>query len=56
MNVFPIMNVTTTQRRMFCANILINVFGNINALMVQRRRFYVNIRMNTSTIVDVITI
>ena len=56
MYVFDIMNITTTQRRVFYANILINVFGNMNALMVQRRRFYVNIRMNTSTIVDVITI
>ena len=56
MNVFPIMNVVTTQRRGIYVNIPMNVFCNINALMVQRRRFYVNIRMNTSTIMDVITI
>ena len=56
MNVFPIMNVVTTQRHEFYANIPMDVFCNKNALIVQRRRFYVNIRMNTSTIVDVITI
>ena len=56
MNVFPIMNVVTMQRRGIYVNIPMDVFCNKNALMVQRRRFYVNIRMNTSTIVDVITI
>ena len=56
MNVFPIMNVLTTQRRGIYVNIPMDVFCNKNALMVQRRRFYVNIRMNTLTMVDVITI
>ena len=35
MNVFTIMDVTTTQRRMFYAGIPMNVFCNMNALMVQ---------------------
>ncbi|WP_315448478.1 hypothetical protein [Segatella salivae] len=38
MNVFAIMNVTTTQRRRYCTITPMNVFGNINALVVQRRR------------------
>jgi len=46
MNVFPIMNVVTTQRHEIYVNIPMDVFGNRNALMVQRRRFYVNIPMN----------
>ena len=35
MNVFTIMDVTTTRRRMFYAGIPMNVFCNMNALMVQ---------------------
>ena len=35
MNVFTIMDVATTQRRMFYAGIPMNVFCNMNALMVQ---------------------
>ena len=35
MNVSAIINVTTTQRRMFYAGIPMNVFCNMNALMVQ---------------------
>ena len=35
MNVFPIMNVTTTQRCGIYVNIPMNVFCNINTLMVQ---------------------
>ena len=38
MNVFTIMDVATTQRRMFYAGIPMNVFGNKNILMIQRRR------------------
>ena len=38
MNVFTIMDVATTQRRMFYAGIPMNVFCNMKALMVQRRR------------------
>ena len=35
MNVFPIMNVVTTQRRWYCAGIPMDEFDNKNALMVQ---------------------
>ena len=35
MNVFTIMDVTTTRRRMFYAGIPMNVFCNMNALIVQ---------------------
>ena len=35
MNVFGIMNVTTTQHRMFCAIILMNVFGIMNVATMQ---------------------
>ena len=35
MDIFIIMNITTTQRCRFYANIPMNVFGNINSLMVQ---------------------
>ena len=35
MNVFPIMNVTTTQRHEFYANIPMDVFCNKNAFMMQ---------------------
>ncbi|WP_281626369.1 hypothetical protein [Segatella salivae] len=38
MNISPIVDVATTQRYKFCANIPMNIFCNINALMVQRRR------------------
>ncbi|WP_257898821.1 hypothetical protein [Segatella salivae] len=38
MNVFSIMNVTTTQRRGIYVNIPMNVSSIINGLMVQRRR------------------
>ena len=43
MNVFPIMNVATTQRRGIYVNIPMDVFCNKNALMMQRRGFYANI-------------
>ena len=45
MNVFPIMNVTTTQRREFYANIRINIFSIVNVVTTQCRGFYVNIPM-----------
>ena len=38
MNVFSIMNVTTTQRCGIYVNIPMNVSSIINVLMVQRRR------------------
>ena len=38
MNVFSIMNVTTTQRCGIYVNIPMNVSSIINGLMVQRRR------------------
>ena len=38
MDVFDIVNVVTTQLRMFYAGIPMNVYSIINALMVQRRR------------------
>ena len=38
MNVFSIMNVTTTQRSGIYVNIPMNVSSIINGLMVQRRR------------------
>ena len=38
MNVYAIIDVTTTQRRWNYANIKKDVFGNIIVLMVQRRR------------------
>ena len=43
MNVFPIMNVATTQRHGIYVNIPMDVFCNKNALMMQRRGFYANI-------------
>ena len=55
MNVFAIMNVTTTQRRRYCTITPMNVFGNINALVVQRRRYYANISMDISTMMNVVT-
>ena len=53
MNVFPIMNVATTQRRGIYVNIPMDVFCNKNALMMQRRGFYANISMNVSIIENV---
>ena len=50
MNVFNIVNVVTTQRRRYYANIPMNVYSIINALMVQRRRFYAGIPINASSI------
>ena len=55
MNVFGIMNVTATQRRMYYAIIPMNVFYNINILMMQRRRCCVNIPMNAFAIANVTT-
>ena len=46
MNVFPIMNVATTQRHGFYANIRINIFSIVNVVTTQRRGNYVNIAMN----------
>ena len=55
MNVFAIMNVTTTQCRRYCTITPMNVFGNINALVVQRRRYYANISMDISAMMNVVT-
>jgi hypothetical protein len=55
MNVFGIMNVTATQRRMYYAIIPMNVFYNINILMMQCRRCCVNIPMNAFAIANVTT-
>ena len=46
MNVFPIMNVVTTQRRVFYANIWMNSSTIMNVTTMQRCRFYANILMN----------
>ena len=35
MNISDMVNVITTQRYKFCANIPMNIFCNINTLMVQ---------------------
>ena len=40
------MNVATTQRRGFYANIRINIFSIVNVVTTQRRGNYVNISMN----------
>ena len=56
MNVFPIMNVTATQRRGIYVNIPMDVFCNKNALMVQRRRFYANILMNVFYIMNALVV
>ena len=53
MNVFDIVNVVTTQLRMFYAGIPMNVFDNKNALMVQRRRYCTIIPMNVFAIANV---
>ena len=45
MNVFPIMNVATTQRRGYYGNIRMNVYSIMNVITTQRRRFYANIPM-----------
>ena len=55
MNVFAIVNVTTTQRCGNYANIPMNVYSIMNALMVQRRRCYINIPMNEFVIANVAT-
>ena len=36
MDIFTIMNITTTQRHMFYAGIPMNIFYNINTLIAQR--------------------
>ena len=46
MNVFPIMNVTTTQRHEFYANIWMNVYSIMNVTTTQRRGYYAYIPMN----------
>ena len=55
MNVFTIMDVTTTRRRMFYAGIPMNVFCNMNALMVQRRRNCAIITVDVFAITNVTT-
>ena len=55
MNIFAIVNVTTTQRCGNYANILMNVYSIMNALMVQHRRCYINIPMNEFVIANVAT-
>ena len=46
MNVFPIMNATTTQRRGIYANIRINIFSIVNVVTTQCRGVGGNIPMN----------
>ena len=46
MNVCAIMNVVTTQRRGYYANIPMDVFCIMNVVTTQRRGNYVNISMN----------
>jgi len=53
MNVFNIVNVVTTQRRRYYANIPMNVYSIMDALMVQRRRYYVNLLMNVFVIMNI---
>ena len=55
MNVFGIMNVTTMQRRMYCAIILMNLFGIMNVATMQRRRYCTIIPMNAFAIANVTT-
>ena len=55
MDVSGIVNVVTTQRRMYYAIIPMNVFYNINILMMQRRRCCVNIPMDVFAIANVTT-
>ena len=54
MNVFPIMNVATTQRRGIYVNIPMDVYSIMNVITMQRRRFYVNISMNVCAIINVV--
>ena len=55
MNVFAIVNVTTTQRCGNYANIPMNVYFVMTALIVQRRIFYANVTMDVFAIANVTT-
>ena len=52
MDVFAMMNVLTTQRRLYYVDIPMNIFYIMNVTMTQRRRCYVGIPMNVFDIIN----
>ena len=55
MNESTMVNVLTTQRRRFYANILINESTMTNVATMQRRKYYASVSMNESTMTNVLT-
>ena len=51
-DVFAMMNVLTTQRRLCYVGIAMNILSVMNVITTQRRRCYANIPMIVSTIIN----